>query len=204
MLDITHVPEIQEVEQEQPICDGRLSQLDTVNPHGTYEPNRLELRSQGQPLPQEGQFQDVAVTESPSLMWTLSCQALKARHACANGYFGEVFSPVSEVSGYLVKLYARCATMDGCAVLSFCAQLCAKIDNRAVSWPFRGTLKFIIHHPACPAKSRLYIVPALQDVTMSAVGQTFFKLTGPIPVMTLHREGLLATGTLRLSISVST
>ncbi|KAL1480620.1 hypothetical protein MTO96_050867 [Rhipicephalus appendiculatus] len=202
----THVSETQEMEQEEPSWDGRFSQLDTANLFDMYGSSRLELRSEGQLRPHEGQFRDVSATESPSLTWTLTCQAPTARYERANEYVGEVFSPVSEVSGYLVKLYARYATKDGCAMLWFCAQLCANIDSHAVSRPFRGTLKFIIHHPTCPAKSRLYVVPALQEdraVAISDVGKTLFSLTGPIPVMILHSEGLWAAESLRLSLSVS-
>ncbi|KAL3214037.1 hypothetical protein MRX96_035065 [Rhipicephalus microplus] len=192
--DITHVPEIQQLEQEEPLFDGRVSQLETVNLRLTYEPNRLELPRQRQPRTHEGPSSDVAATAYPSLTWTLTCPALEAHYACACGYVAEVFSPVSEMSGYLVKLYARWFSKGGCAVLSFCAQLCANIDSRAASSPFRDTLKFIIHHPTCPAKSRLYIVPMLQDVTVSAVGKTLFSLTGPIPVTTLLGEELCAGG----------
>lgn len=201
--DITHIPEIQQLEQEEPPFDGRFSQLDTVNLRLTYESDRLQLPSQRQPRTHEGPSSDVAATAYPSLTWTLTFQALKGRHACAHGYVAEVFSPVSEVSGYLVKLYARCFRKGGCAVLSFCAQLCANIHSRAGSLLFRGKLKFIIHHPTCPEKSRLYIVPMLQDVTVSAVGKTLFSLTGPIPVTTLLSEQLCAGGALRLSLSVT-
>lgn len=201
--DITHVPEIQQLEQEEHPFDGRFSQLETVNLRLTYEPNRLELPSQHQPRTYEGPSSDVAATAYPSLTWTLTFQALKGRHACTRGYVAEVFSPVSEVSGYLVKLYARFSSKGGCAVLSFCAQLCANTNSRAVSSLFHGTLKFIIHHPTCPAKSRLYIVPMLQNVTVSAVGKTLFSLTGPIPVTTLLGEELCAGGAFQLSLSVS-
>lgn len=203
--EAAHISEPRGVEQEQPMSDETFSQPDTANPFATYEPKRREPRSRRQHRAHEGRFRDVPATEPPSFTWTPTSLALRVSHAFANGYVEEVFSPVSEVSGYQVRLYARRATKDGCAVLSFCAQLCASIKKHASLWPFRGALKFIIHHPTCSEKSRVYIVPVLQEkraVPTSDVGQTLFRLTGFIPEMCLHNEGFWAAGTLRVSISV--
>lgn len=203
------ITEPEGVEQDRATSDGRLCQWTKANPFATYRATRGEPQSRRQPRSHESQFRDVPATESPSLSWTPNSLALVVSRACyySNGYVEEVFSPVSELSGYVVKLSAQCGTTGGCAVLSFCAQLCASVDNPAVPWPFRGRLEFIIHHPTCSAKSRLYIVSALQGertVVIGGVGKTIFRLTDPIPAMTLENEDLWAAGTLRLSISVRT
>ncbi|KAL1480623.1 hypothetical protein MTO96_050870 [Rhipicephalus appendiculatus] len=201
-----HVSEPRGVEHEQRKNDGTVSQPATANSFATYEPNWHEPEIGRQPHLQQGHFHDVRATDYASFTWTRDILlALWLSRTSAKEYVEEVFSPVSEVSGYQVKFYARCVSKGDCAVFSFCAQLCANVKNCDVPWPFRGTLKFIIHHPTCSTKSRIYIVPTLQkrrNIAVSDVGKTLFRLTGPIPALALYSEGFWDAASLRLSISV--
>lgn len=194
-------------EQAPPRGESTFCQPSTGSLSAMYNSNLHEPRSRRHQGVHEGHLHDSTAADSRSITWTPNSLALLASRAFERGHDEEVFSPVSQIAGYQVRLYARCATKGGCSVLSFCAQVCVGMKNRGVSRPFRGTLKFTIHHPTCSAKSKVYIVPVLHEERNSLtsdLSQTICRLTGFIPETILRSEGLWVAGTLRVSLCVCT
>ncbi|KAL3214038.1 hypothetical protein MRX96_035066 [Rhipicephalus microplus] len=203
MTGARHVSEPQGGDQEQPRNDRAISRTSTSDLFAAHEPNSNKPQIEREPRVPQGHFREAPAAKPASFTWRRDVLLALWLSCTSTSEYEEVFSPALEISEYQVKFYARCASKDGCAVFSFCAQVCASIRNGVVPWPFRGTLRFTIHHPTCSTKSRIYIVPTLQErrnVAGSDVGKTLFRLTGPIPALALYNEGFLEAGSLRLSI----
>lgn len=155
----------------------------------------------------ESTLTTVSLNGSSSQTWIPHELAQRVSRVCcySHGYAEEVSCPPLEMSGYTLRLILICEKRRGDVMLCFRGQFCACTANEKMTWPFLGELELTIHHPTDSVNNRVHRArpSERQETNMPReVNGPPMHLAGPIPVATLHEEGLWAMGTLHLSARI--